>query len=208
MIGFFLRRLVSVITATLCVTLSAQAQTGCRLLVHGDSLSAAYGLKREDGWVVLLESRLASQRPDCKVINSSISGETSAGGLSRLPALLQTHKPTHVLLELGANDGLRGLDTQAFETNLDKMVRLSRDAGARVLLIGVRIPPNYGKAYQDRFEQVFVNVGKKHKLPRVPSLLDGFEADRSAFQADGLHPTAAAQPRILETVWPHIKPIL
>lgn len=188
--------------------LAVSATPGCRILVHGDSLSAAYGLKREAGWVTLLQTRLQSQGASCDVINASISGETTAGGLARLPALLQKHTPTHLVLELGANDGLRGLDTQAMQNNLQQMVDLSAKAGARVLLVGVRIPPNYGKAYQERFEGAFVQVAKRNRLPRVTSLLEGIETDRSAFQADGLHPTAEVQPRLLDNVWPQLKPLL
>ena len=146
-------------------------QKQCRVMIHGDSLSAAYGLKREDGWVNLLAARLAERRPACEVINTSISGETTAGGLSRLPALLERHKPSHVVLELGANDGLRGLDTQAMQSNLEKMVKQSQTAGARVALVGVRIPPNYGKAYQERFDGVFIAVARQFRIPRVSSLL-------------------------------------
>lgn len=184
------------------------AQAACRILVHGDSLSAAYGLKREEGWVTLLHARLQSAAKPCEVVNSSISGETTAGGVARLPALLEKHKPSHVVLELGANDGLRGLDPAAMQSNLQQMVKLSRSAGAKVLLVGIRVPPNYGRTYQEKFDSVFVNVARSNQLPRVASLLEGFEADRSAFQADGLHPAATVQPRILDNVWNQLEKLL
>lgn len=204
------------IAKTLCQALTAlllalafnPVWAACRILVHGDSLSAAYGLKREEGWVTLLAARLDTEGRKCEIVNSSISGETTAGGVARLPALISKHKPSHVVLELGANDGLRGLDPAAMQANLQQMVQLSRAAGARVLLVGIRVPPNYGKAYQDRFDAVFVTVAKTYQLPRVTSLLEGFETERTAFQPDGLHPTAASQQRMLDNVWPHLQKIL
>lgn len=196
---------IAVMLVLFWMACAATAQPACRVMVHGDSLSAAYGLKREEGWVSLLQDRLlkpGNGHPACEVVNTSISGETTAGGLSRLSPLLQRHRPTHVLIELGANDGLRGLKTEVMQDNLQQMITQSRQAGAHVLLVGIRIPPNYGKAYQDRFDAAFVNVASATQIARVPTLLNGFETDRSAFQADGIHPTAAVQPRMLDNVWP------
>ncbi len=207
-------RLLTLVCLSALATLIAQpaaagpGQQNCRIMVHGDSLSAAYGLKREEGWVALLAQRVESNGHRCDIVNSSISGETTSGGLSRLPALLDKHRPTHLVLELGANDGLRGLDPVAMQTNLQQMVQLSRKAGAKVLLVGIRVPPNYGKTYQDKFDAVFVNVAKTQLLPRVTSLLDGFETDRAAFQPDGLHPVAGVQMRMLDNVWAQLQKML
>jgi len=177
----------------------------CKLMVHGDSLSAAYGLKREEGWVTLLEKKLSAEKIDCAVVNASISGETTAGGLARLPALLAQHKPSHVLLELGGNDGLRGLPLNEMNGNLLNMVNQAQQAQAQVLLIGVQIPPNYGRPYNEKFQQTFKEVAKAKRVALVPSLLEKLADSREAFQADGIHPVASAQPALLDTVWPQLK---
>jgi acyl-CoA thioesterase-1 len=177
----------------------------CKLMVHGDSLSAAYGLKREEGWVSLLEKKLSADKIDCAVVNTSISGETTAGGLARLPALLAQHKPSHVLLELGGNDGLRGLPLNEMNSNLLSMVNQAQQAQAQVLLIGVQIPPNYGRPYNEKFQQTFKDVAKAKRVALVPSLLEKLTDSREAFQADGIHPQASAQPALLDTVWPQLK---
>ncbi|WP_290788460.1 arylesterase [Halomonas sp.] len=175
------------------------------LLVMGDSLSAAYGIETDEGWVSLLEARLDGK---AQVINASISGETSAGGASRLPELLGQHAPDIVLLELGGNDGLRGLPPGQFEANLRRMIEASLQAEAEVLLLGIDIPPNYGRAYRDAFTGVFHRLADDFDLPLVPFLLEGVALDEALMQGDGIHPTAAAQSRILENVWPELVELL
>ena len=178
------------------------------ILVLGDSLSAAYGLAREDGWVALLEGRLRERGLDFAVVNAGISGDTSAGGLARLPELLARHAPKILLVELGANDGLRGLRLGVLRENLTRIVQLGQEAGSRVLLIGIRLPPNYGAAYDGAFQAVFREVAAAQRVPLVPFLLAGVAEDRTLMQADGVHPAAPAQPRILDTVWPALEPLL
>jgi acyl-CoA thioesterase-1 len=178
------------------------------LLVLGDSLSAEYGLPRDAGWVRLLADRLAKEAPQYSVVNASISGETTSGGRTRLPQLLKQHQPSIVVLQLGANDGLRGLSLAAMRENLAAMVEASRAAGAQVLLIGMRIPPNYGREYADRFAAVYAQVAAEQKAALVPFLLDGFAENLEYFQADRIHPAERAQPRMLENVWPQLSPLL
>lgn len=186
-----------------------QAAERSVILVMGDSLSAAYNIPVSAGWVSLLEQRLDKQaNTDWQVINASISGETTSGGLTRLPSLLRQHQPDLVLLELGANDGLRGLPPKHISNNLEKMLTLSKQKGAKVILIGILLPLNYGPAYSTRFEQIYPELAKKHQLPLVPFLLEGIADKPGLMQADGLHPTAEAQPEILETVWLELKPLL
>jgi len=182
--------------------------SGSTILVFGDSLSAAYGVRPEQGWVTLLTKRLQTQGYGYQVINASVSGETSSGGLERLPRALSLHAPDILILELGANDGLRGLPVNAMHDNLAQMVRLAQAAGARVLLVGIRIPPNYGPRYTDEFGRVYGEIAQKYHLPLVPFLLEKVALDAALMQEDGLHPNAAAQPIILDTVWPHLKPLL
>ncbi|MDM0045777.1 arylesterase [Variovorax dokdonensis] len=181
------------------------------ILVVGDSLSAEYGLKRGEGWVPLMEKRIEQQKIAATVVNGSISGDTSSGGRSRLPALLAKHKPTHVVLELGANDALRGLPINATEDNLVAMVRAAQATGAKVLLVGIQVPPNYGTDYTRRFAAMFKTVAEKTQVPLVPFLLEGVAdaADPAPlFQADRIHPNATAQPRMLDNVWPQLRKIL
>ncbi len=192
--------------------LTQAAATGGRtLLVLGDSLSAEYGLKRGSGWVALLEQRLRTQKIPATVVNASISGDTSSGGRSRLPALLVQHRPSHLIIELGGNDALRGLPLELTRDNLDQMTRTAQRAGARVLLLGMQMPPNYGRDYADRFAAVFADVAKAHKAALVPFLLKGV-ADASdnlrLFQPDRIHPTAEAHPLLLDNVWPELQKIL
>ncbi|MBB3189599.1 GDSL-type esterase/lipase family protein [Halomonas cerina] len=175
------------------------------LLVMGDSLSAGYGIEHEAGWVSLLSERLEGK---AQVVNASISGETSRGGAARLPDLLRQHAPDIVLIELGGNDGLRGLPPAQMRANLAGMIEASRAAGARVLLLGIDIPPNYGSAYREAFTGVFSGLAERFDVPLVPFLLDGVALDASLMQNDGLHPTAAAQPTILANVWPALAPLL
>jgi acyl-CoA thioesterase-1 len=181
------------------------------ILVVGDSLSAEYGLKRGTGWVPLLEQRLAREKIAAKVVNASISGDTTSGGRSRLPALLQQHQPTHVVLELGANDALRGLPLAMTEENLTQMADLARKAGAKVLVVGMQVPPNYGSAYAKQFSDLFEKVAKRHQAGYVPFLLAGIADAPDAlkwFQSDRIHPKEEAQPRMLENVWPELKKLL
>lgn len=187
----------------LCLLLAAAPTwAGTTLLVVGDSLSAAYGMQRSDGWVALLEQRLA-QRLDGKytVVNASISGETTAGGLRRLPDLLDRHDPDIVILELGANDGLNALSPAQMQANLAAMIEQSQNAGARILLLGVRLPSNYGLAYTQRFHNVYDALAQEYDIAHLPFFLAPIAQNRSLFQADGLHPTAAAQPVLLDHVW-------
>lgn len=181
---------------------AAASTQECKILVMGDSLSAAYGLATEQGWVALMETRLGQKFPHCSVVNASVSGETTAGGKTRLPALLKQHKPTHMILELGANDGLRGLSLDTMKDNLTNMLVAARRNETQAVLIGMMIPSNYGPAYARRFADTFTDVARKQKVPLVPFMLDGFALDPTAFQADGIHPNAGAQPRILENIWP------
>jgi acyl-CoA thioesterase-1 len=178
------------------------------LLVVGDSLSAEYGLPRGTGWVALLDQKLKSQKVDTHIVNASISGETTSGGRTRLPSLLSKHKPDVVLIELGANDGLRGLPVPAAEANLRAMVDASRKAGARVLLVGMRMPPNYGRDYTEKFFAMYGALSKAEKVPLAPFMLDGLAEKRDMFQPDGLHPLAQGHPTILANIWPHLLPIL
>jgi acyl-CoA thioesterase-1 len=178
------------------------------LLVLGDSLSAEYGLRRGSGWVAMLAERLASHKPPWATFNASISGETTAGGATRLPALLAEHRPRVVLIELGGNDALRGLDLAATSRNLEAMVAAAQAAGARVLLAGMKVPPNYGRAYTERFEQIFPTLARARGCALLPFLLEGVAERLEFFQADRIHPTEAAQPRILANVWPVLAPLL
>ena len=172
------------------------------VLVLGDSLSAEYGLARGAGWVALLERKLKAEKIDAAIVNASISGETTSGGRARLPALLQQHKPDIVIIELGANDGLRGQPVAAAEANLRSMLDASTKSRARVLLVGMRIPPNYGRDYTERFFGMYKTVATQYKAPLVPFMLEGVAQEPTLFQQDRLHPTAAAHPIILANIWP------
>lgn len=176
--------------------LAAAPSWAATIMVFGDSLSAGYGLRPGEGWVDLLRQSL----PAHQVVNASQSGETTAGGVSRLPAALAQHKPDIVILELGGNDGLRGLPLDAMQANLDKMVAMSAQAKARVLLIGMALPPNYGSQYGQAFQSVYSDLARRRKLPWAPLLVEGFATDRQRFQADGIHPNASAQPLMRDTV--------
>ena len=178
------------------------------ILVFGDSLSAAYGIRPEQGWVTLLTQRLQTQGYGYEVVNASVSGETSSGGLERLPRALQLHTPAIVILELGANDGLRGLPVAAMRANLARMVQLSQAAGARVLLVGIRMPPNYGPRYSEELAGVYPDLAQQYHLPLVPFLLQKVALDPALMQQDGLHPNVAAEPIVLDTLWPYLEPLL
>jgi len=172
------------------------------VLVVGDSLSAEYGLARGAGWVALLEQKLKAEKIDARIVNASISGETTSGGRARLPALLTQHKPQIVVIELGANDGLRGLPVASAETNLRQMVTLSQRQDAKVMLIGMRMPPNYGRAYTERFFNMYGTLSRELEAPLVPFMLEGVADKPALFQADRLHPNAQAHPVILNNIWP------
>ena len=188
--------------------LSARAADAPVLLVVGDSISAGFGLAGGEGWVTLLGAKVKSEGYDYRVINASISGDTTAGGRARLPALLKQHRPAVVIVELGGNDALRGGDLATTRANLDSMVSSAQAAGAKVLIVGMQLPPNYGAAYGREFNALFTDVAKNHKAAVVSSLFNGFGEDFSLFQADRVHPTASAQSRILANVWPALKPLL
>ena len=189
---------------------TTEKSQGKTLLVFGDSLSAAYGLARQDGWVALLEARLRTTHPQYSVVNASISGETSAGGAARIATLLKQTRPAIVIVELGANDGLRGLPIAQLRENLSRILLASHQAGARLLLVGMRMPPNYGPQYTREFADSFALLARdaRHPAALVPFLFEGFAEQRERFQPDGLHPTAAAQPLMLETVWKRLRPLL
>jgi acyl-CoA thioesterase-1 len=178
------------------------------VLVVGDSLSAEYGLARGSGWVALLEQKLKAEKLDARIVNASISGDTTSGGRSRLPALLAQHKPSVVVLELGANDGLRGLPVPSAEDNLRAMVELAKQNNVRVLLVGIRMPPNYGRAYTDRFTGMYKALSSDMKVPLVPYMLQGVDMVPANFQADRLHPLATAHPVILNNIWPQLAPLI
>jgi acyl-CoA thioesterase-1 len=178
------------------------------ILVLGDSLSAALGIRPEQGWVALLAQRLQAQGYGYQIVNASVSGETTSGGLERLPRALQLHQPGTVILELGANDGLRGLPVDETRENLAHMVRLSQTAGARVLLVGMRIPPNYGPRYTEAFARMFPELANQYHLPLVPFLLEKVALDPTRMQQDGMHPNARGEPPVLDTLWPYLKPLL
>lgn len=191
--------------------MAAFAAVPQKILILGDSLSAEYGLARGAGWVALLEKKLAQEKMNANIVNASISGETTSGGLSRLPALLAQHKPNIVVIELGGNDALRGMAMAQTEKNFVQLVSLSQKAGAKVLLLGMQVPPNMGPAYAREFAAVYQHVAKSSKTALVPFFLKGV-ADapnaRELFQADGIHPIAAAHPALLANVWPELKKLL
>ncbi|AMX02995.1 arylesterase [Microbulbifer thermotolerans] len=195
----------------LCLMLSiplGQARAADRLVVLGDSISAAYGIDEAQGWVQLLRERLQGSEKPIEVINASISGETSSGGLARLPRLLEEHRPRWLIVELGGNDGLRGYPPLALQRNLQKMVNLAQNAGAEVLLLGMRMPPNYGRAYTEAFAAVYPKVAEAEEIPLVPFFLEPVALMDGAMQSDGIHPTAVAQPVLLDHIWPCVQVLL
>lgn len=192
----------------LSLPLATAAAAPGRVLLLGDSLSAAHNIPVAGSWPQLLAKRLAEREPPLELVNASISGETTAAGLARLPGLLQRHAPQLLILELGANDGLRGLPLEQTRDNLERMLTAARQAGARVLLIGMRLPPNYGPQYTEGFERNYVELAQAHGAALLPFLLEPIAMDREAFQADNLHPVAEAQPKLLAHVWPALLPLL
>ena len=187
---------------------SCTAHATTTIVILGDSLSASYGIDHNEGWVALLERRLKKTNNSYQVVNASISGETSAGGLQRINNTIRQHRPSILILELGANDGLRGLSLRQLHSNLTQIIQRSQKSNINVLLIGMRLPNNYGPQYNSNFSAVYSKLAKEFELPLIPFLLSGLEKNRAMFQKDGLHPTAAAQPAILDNVWPHLKLLL
>lgn len=213
MVSFRQRRDFILLAAALSAVgpLAAAAPAPSKVLIVGDSLSAEYGLKRGSGWVALLERKLAKEKMPVTVINASISGDTTSGGRSRLPALLKRHRPTHVVIELGGNDALRGLPLKMTEDNLTRMVRDAQAAGAEVLLVGMQMPPNYGRKYADDFNAIYPRVAQAHKVELVPFLLKGVaDVPQAAqlFQPDRIHPNEQAQATMLDNVWPALQRML
>jgi len=181
---------------------------GKTILVYGDSLSAAYGIAEKRGWVALLGERLKRERPDYSVVNASISGETSSGGLGRMAKSLAQHQPAVLVLELGANDGLRGLPVAQMRKNLSAMIGQAQKAGARVLLVGMHVPPNYGPEYTREFAAAFAELARHHRTALVPFLFEGMGENLALFQPDRIHPSEAAQPLLLDNVWKGLRPLL
>ena len=202
---------VSALGLLLFGSFTARAKTQATLLVVGDSLSAEYGLKRGTGWVALLDKRLRDEGKSITVVNASISGDTTSGGLSRLPPLLAQHKPQMVLIELGGNDALRGLPLKTSQDNLESMVKAAQNQGAKVLLLGMQVPPNYGPQYAAEFSAMYAEVAKRHKVGLVPFFLKGVADVDNAdalFQSDRIHPVEAAHPIMLGNVWPALRKLL
>jgi len=187
---------------------SAAAPAQRTIIVLGDSLSAGYGVPIQQGWVKLLEQRLAKEGYGYRVVNASVTGETTQGGLARLPRALDQHKPALVILELGGNDGLRGLPLATSRENLARMIELSQKTKAKVLLVGMMMPPNYGPRYADEFREMYPALAKKYSVALVPFLLDQVALNAELMQPDGIHANAKGQPRMLENVWPRLKPLL
>ena len=199
-------RVAVMVAVAVCATSAYSASKA--VLVLGDSLSAEYGLVRGEGWVALLEQRLKESGIDATLVNASISGETTSGGKSRLPALLTKNQPAVVVVELGANDGLRGLALTDTQKNLRDIINAAKKSHARVVLVGMQLPPNYGTDYTKRFAAIFPTLAKETKSSLVPFMLDGVVTQPQLFQADRIHPTAQAHPIILDNIWPQLKPLL
>ena len=203
-----LSRLLFLLGFALVPVLAPSVASARTVLVFGDSLSAAYGLSQDRGWPHLLEKRLREEGYDYRVANASISGETTTGGAGRIAGALKAHQPDIVVLELGANDGLRGQSIDVMKRNLEAMIDASRRAKAEVLLVGMRLPPNYGTTYTEKFQQVYADLARSKNVALVPFLFEGFAEDARYFQTDRVHPTSEAQALMLETVWKGLKPLL
>lgn len=201
-----MKTFLKILLLSLALALSVPALAAKNILVFGDSLSAGYGIARDDSWSSLLQRELKESHPRYAVVNASVSGETSSGGLRRIAKALQHHRPAVVILELGANDGLRGTPLDVTEKNLATIIMQSRKAGAKVLLVGIKLPPNYGLDYTRRFDAIFPILAKRYKIPLMPFLLEGIKPEQ--FQPDNLHPTAEAQPLIMRNVLEALAPLL
>ena len=206
--GFLTQFFTTWVSLILFALVASTAQAAQTIVVFGDSLSAAYGIQPNTGWVALLENKLKQQNSAYKVVNASISGETTSGGLTRFDQMLKTHQPKIVVIELGANDGLRGLSLDDMQSNLNNMIAQAKAKNATVMLLGMKIPPNYGIQYTQKFSGIYETLAKQYKLNLVPFFLDGVAGNRSLVQEDGLHPTAAAQPKLLENIWPKLEGLL
>jgi acyl-CoA thioesterase-1 len=207
-LGRWMEGFRSLLALALMLAATSAYSASKTILMLGDSLSAEYGLARGTGWVTLMENRLKTEKIDATIVNASVSGETTSGGRARLPALLDQHRPSVVIIELGGNDGLRGLQIKSTEANLNAMITAAQKANARVLLVGMQIPPNYGRAYTEQFTAMYSKTAREHKTSLVPFLLQGVADQEQLFQADRIHPTAGAQPIMLNNVFPHLKPLL
>jgi acyl-CoA thioesterase-1 len=193
---------------TLFLAQDVGAASAPSILVVGDSLSAGYGIEMREGWVTLLQQRLIKKGFPHTVVNASISGDTTSGGRARLPDVLKRHRPQIVIIELGGNDGLRGLSLRETRANLDAMIRIAQSAGAQVLLVGIHLPPNYGPEFTSKFHAIYTELARAHNTALVPFLLEGVALTPGLMQSDGIHPRAAAQPHLLDNVWPFLKPLL
>jgi len=193
---------------SLCLCLLPGLIFATDILIVGDSISTAYGLKRDQGWVTLLQQKLRNETHNLKIINASISGETTGGGMARIDRMLEQHRPDIVILELGGNDGLRGFSPKLIKSNLSKMIKRSQDKDAEVLLLGMRIPPNYGKRYTELFANIYSQLAKEYRISLVPFLLNGIGTRSDLMQQDGIHPNAKAQPIIMEMVLLNLKPMI
>lgn len=199
---------LQILAVLVLASLPHAARADATILVFGDSISAAYGMEADQGWVHLLAKRLEKDAPRFQVVNASVSGETTGGGVVRLPKTLKIHQPDIVILELGGNDGLRGYPIDRIRENLVSMTRMSLASGARVLLIGMVLPPNYGKRYTDAFKAIYPTVAGQMDVPLLPTLLEGIETPRSLLQADGIHPKPEAQPLLVKEIWAKLSPLL
>lgn len=203
------QRTLQSLAFALAMLASTGAQTEpARIMVLGNSLSAGLGIPVEQGWVNLLQKRLDTVRPDYRVVNASISGDTTRGGVARLPQALAMHRPSIVVVELGGNDGLRALSLAETHKNLESILRMIADRGAKALLVGMRLPPNYGPQYNERFQAVYTELAHDFQVPLVPFLLEGVAGNRELMQSDGIHPRAEGQGRILDNVWPYLEALL
>jgi len=196
------------LTVSAVCSANQPVQTKPVILVLGDSLSASFGIAQSQGWVSLLQEKLIASKYSHRIVNASISGETTQGGASRLPALLDQHKPELLILELGGNDGLRGLPLTLMKNSLQTMINKAKEQQTQVLLVGMKLPPNYGHTYTERFHNIYAQLAAQNNIALVPFLLAGFATDRTMIQADGIHPKAIAQPAMLNNVWPYLQTLL
>ncbi|MCB1788157.1 MAG: arylesterase [Gammaproteobacteria bacterium] len=203
-----MRTLLCIFLSVGICLLSAAASATPKIVVLGDSLSSAYGIEQRQGWVALLQQRLRAEGHGHEVVNASITGDTTRGGLTRLPATLERERPAVLIIELGGNDGLRGLGLEQTRDNLHEMIAMGRSAGARLLLLGVRLPQNYGRDYGEKFHRIYLDLAGQHGVALVPFFLAGVAETRAMMQPDGIHPGAEAQPRILDNIWPQLVPLL
>lgn len=208
-VGKKVKAIIQTVTLVALTSFGTSAYSASKtILVLGDSLSAEYGLVRGEGWVNLLQKKLETEKIAAPIVNASISGETTSGGKARLPTLLAKHQPAIVVIELGANDALRGLSLAATQENLRNMISSAKDVKAKVLLVGMQIPPNYGGDYTKQFAALFPKLAKENKTSLVPFMLQGVAEKPELFQADRIHPSAAAHPKILNNIWPQLKPLI